>query len=235
MNNTILKMNQLICQVGAFRLGPVDFSLESGEYLMLTGPTGSGKTLFLELVAGLRQPSGGAIFLGGVNITGIPPEERFLGFAYQDSLLYPFLNVAENILFGAKARKKAKEPGIRERFDYLTDIMKIRHILSRYPRFLSGGEKQRVSLARALLMGPPLLLLDEPLSSLDPETKNTLRELLREIYQKEKVTVIHVTHDPTEVTCLGTRQLMLRNGKIDFEPKVNPTPIIPMDAGIIVS
>lgn len=209
-----MEIRQLSCKAGKFLLKGINARLVAGEYLMVAGPTGSGKTLLLETLAGLRHPSEGHIYLNGEEITDFPPEKRFLGFAYQDSLLYPFMNVRDNILFAAKVRDKGRNLLIQRRLAELADIMKITHLLERFPRFLSGGEKQRVSLARAILLRPPLLLLDEPLSALDSQTKSSLRELLRELHRENEMIVIHVTHDPEEALQLGTRLLVLEDGQM---------------------
>ena len=214
MKPLLLQVSALNVQAGRFALQNISFSLEMGAYFIILGPTGCGKTMLLETLAGLRKPVSGKILLKGKDITYFPPEERGLGFAYQDSLLYPFLNVKENILFGAKAGKKGRDVNILKRMDRLAEAMGISHLLPRYPSALSGGEKQRVSLARAILTNPPLLLLDEPLSALDPQTRDSMRTLLQEIHQAEGMGIIHVTHDFNEALQLGTQALVMNNGNI---------------------
>lgn len=201
--------------VGKFSLKNIEFSMRSNDYIVILGPTGCGKTVLLETIAGLRALNGGALFLSGQEITHLPPERRRLGFAYQDSLLYPFLTVQDNILFGAKARRMNDAHEMRRRVEYLAETMNISHLLDRYPRFLSGGERQRVSLARAILTRPPLLLLDEPLSALDRQTRHSMQELLLEIHLTEGIGVIHVTHDFSEALQLGSHMIILYNGQVE--------------------
>lgn len=214
MKNGLLEVKNLSVKTGSFSLSNVSFSINTSDYLMILGPTGSGKTILLECIAGLRPIQSGEIFLNGERITNIPPEQRHFGFAYQDSLLYPFLTVQENILFGAKARGMARNTKVQEHMYRLVEIMNISHILQRYPKHLSGGERQRVSLARALITKPPLLLLDEPLSALDPSTRLSLQNLLREIHTTESLGIIHVTHDFSEAMQLGTQMIVISNGSI---------------------
>jgi molybdate transport system ATP-binding protein len=221
MSDDFLRLCQLACQTDHFCLGAMDLKVRRGEYVMITGPTGSGKTMLLEILAGLRKPSGGSVFYQGVNITDWLPEQRVLGFAYQDSLLYPFLTVGDNILFGAKMRGRGHEAALRKRALELAEAMGLTHLLERYPRLLSGGEKQRVSLARALLLQPSWLLLDEPLSSLDAQTKQNLRGLLRQLHQQGQVTVLHVTHDREDVDCLGTRLVELERGQLTHNSAIS--------------
>jgi ABC-type sugar transport system ATPase subunit len=214
MSNDFLRLQRLICRTDRFCFGELDLEVAAGEYLMVTGMTGSGKTTLLELVAGLRQPTGGSIVCDGIEITAWPPEKRVLGFAYQDSLLFPFLSVRDNILFGAKIRGRAKEAELQRRAVELAELMGIDRLLDCDPGRLSGGEKQRVSLARALLLKPPLLLLDEPFAALDGGTKRNLRELLRKLHQIEQMTVLHVSHDSDDWRQLGTGMVRLERGKL---------------------
>jgi len=214
MNTKLLSVEKLNFKVDNFSLREITFFLNTDQYLIILGPTGCGKTILLETLAGLRKACGGKIFLRGKNITSFPPESRSFGFAYQDSLLYPFLNVKDNILFGARSKKLHRQAAILKRADKIAEAMGITHLLARYPRFLSGGEKQRVSLARAILMSPPVLLLDEPLSALDPKTRYSMQELLQEIHRTEEMGIIHVTHDFNEALQLGTDMLVMHNGEI---------------------
>jgi molybdate transport system ATP-binding protein len=206
-------------KAGKFQLQDISFSLEARQYLVVLGPTGCGKTVLLETLAGLRHPTGGKILLDNIDITHLPPEARRFGFAYQDSLLFPFLNVRDNILFAARSDRQYTDPSVRKRAGDLAEAMGISHLLDRFPRFLSGGEKQRVSLARAFLMKPPLLLLDEPLSSLDPQTRSSIRELLKNLHNKEESGIIHVTHDFNEALQLGTHLIVMDDGRILQEGK----------------
>ncbi|TCO71832.1 ABC transporter ATP-binding protein [Marinisporobacter balticus] len=214
MKKTFFQVEGLRVEAGGFQLQDISFSLHKKEYTMILGPTGCGKTMLLETLAGLRKPIMGQIFLNNTNITTWSPEARCFGFAYQDSLLYPFLNVEENILFGASAQKRHKEVEIRKRLNRITEAMGISHLLQRVPRLLSGGEKQRVSLARAILCSPPVLLLDEPLSALDPQTRHAMQALLHELHHSEGLGIIHVTHDFNEALQLGTQLIVMNQGKI---------------------
>ncbi|UWG98524.1 ATP-binding cassette domain-containing protein [Dehalobacter sp. DCM] len=214
MKTSLLQVSDLNVKAGKFALQDISFSLRKGAYLIVLGPTGCGKTMLLETLAGLRKPASGRILLEGTEITAHSPETRGFGFAYQDSLLYSFLNVKENILFGAKAQKKHKDTALIKRMNRLAEAMGITHLLQRYPSHLSGGEKQRVSLARAILSHPPLLLLDEPLSALDPQTRDSMRAIMQEIHQSEGMGIIHVTHDFNEALQLGTQIMVINQGKV---------------------
>jgi len=210
----LLELRGVACRAGAFRIGPVELSLAAGEYRCVMGATGSGKTVLLETVAGIRPAARGAILLDGGDITDEPPERRGFGFSYQDSLLFPFLNVRENILFGVTRgrRRPPRDPAVEARLLGLARLMGIDSLLSRNPRFLSGGERQRVSLARALLPAPRLALLDEPLSAVDADTALRVRELLLAVRRERKTAVIHVTHDPREAALLADSVSKIENG-----------------------
>ncbi|ADY56789.1 Sulfate-transporting ATPase [Syntrophobotulus glycolicus DSM 8271] len=214
MRAPLFEVSNLNVQAGGFKLQDITFSLESKDYLVILGPTGCGKTIMLETLAGLRKAKSGKVFLQGEEISAWPPEMRGFGFAYQDSLLYPFLTVKENILFAAKARRKHKEHGTLKRVSMLAEAMGITHLLDCFPLTLSGGEKQRVSLARAILVCPPVLLLDEPLSALDPQKRDALRSLLQDIHKNEGMGIIHVTHDFKDAMYLADQVLVMNQGKI---------------------
>lgn len=214
MKKQSLVVENLSVRAGGFRLRDISFAMGQSDYVVILGPTGCGKTMLLETIAGLRRAERGRIYLESREITALPPEGRSFGFAYQDSLLYPFLNVRDNILFGAKAKKRDREKAVRERLDQIARKMGIAHLLDRYPGALSGGEKQRVSLARAILLNPAVLLLDEPLSALDPRMRQSMRELLRDLHRTEQIGIIHVTHDFNEALQLGTEVLVMEEGRI---------------------
>lgn len=211
--NPILSIEDLQFNLPQFQLHIQNMSLDQGEYFVIVGKTGSGKTVLLECLAGIKEVVNGHIIMDTVDITNQSPENRQIGFAYQDSLLFPFMTVQENILVSAKARNLHKEMEILQRMHDLVDRMGIAHLVSRYPRHLSGGERQRVSLARAILLRPRLLLLDEPLSALDTTMRKEMSDLLKELHQKEGMTMIHVTHDISEALQLGTQMAVLQEGQ----------------------
>jgi len=189
---------------GNFSLREVDLDIAAGEYFVLLGPTGAGKTVFLETIAGLRRPSRGQIHLAGRDVTSLPPEARRVGFVYQSQALFPHLTVAENIAFGPHLQGLPPDQ-VARRVEEIAASLGIGHLLSRTPRTLSGGEAQRVALARALALQPDVLLLDEPLSALDPGTREALQEELRRLHRERGTTTIHVTHNFEEAISLGDR------------------------------
>lgn len=214
MSGPILSAERIEHRAGSFALSVKALRIETGEYVCLTGPSGSGKTTLLETIAGIRRLHAGSIRYRGVDVTKSPPEERFIGFAYQDSLLLPFLNAEDNILFGARAGSRYVDGASRDRARALMARMGIEPLRERFPRHLSGGERQRVSLARALLRKPPLALLDEPLASLDPELRRSLRDFLKTLGKEEGIAVLHVTHDAAEAAELADRVVRMRGGRL---------------------
>ncbi len=208
-----LAVEGLDIRAGGFRLEGISLSVAGGEYMILLGPTGAGKTILLEAIAGLRRPVGGRVILDGSDITSAPPEHRGIGFLYQDYALFPHLTVAENIAFGLKARGKRRD-AIRSRVEEIAHLLEIEGLLSRRTDGLSGGEKQRVGLGRALAIEPRLLLLDEPLSALDPETRAGLERELARVHRALKTTSVHVTHDFEEAIGLGDRIAVMDRGRI---------------------
>ncbi|AKB26954.1 Tungstate ABC transporter, ATP-binding protein WtpC [Methanosarcina siciliae T4/M] len=193
-----------------FSLDNLSLKVESGEYFVILGPTGAGKTLLLELVAGFHVPDSGRILLDGKDVSDLPPEKHDLAFVYQNYSLFPHMNVKKNIEFGMKM-KKIKDP--KRVLDTSRDL-KIEHLLDRNPLTLSGGEQQRVALARALVTNPNILLLDEPLSALDPRTQEKAREMLSFLHKKNKLTVLHITHDQTEARIMADRIAVVMDGKL---------------------
>lgn len=196
-----------------FALRDVNLTIETSEYFMLVGPTGAGKTLLLETIAGLHSPDSGEIWSDDINITGLEPEKRGVGIVYQDSALFPHLSVAGNITFGLRVRKVNKS-SIEKSLQEMAATVGVTHLLNRMPGNLSGGERQKVALARALIVKPRVLLLDEPLSALDPESRENLREELRALHKTLGITTVHVTHDFDEAISLGNRLAVLGDGEI---------------------
>ncbi len=213
MRGGALHLDGVEITAGRFRLHPLTLTVRAGEYLVIVGPTGAGKTLILETIAGLRPLQGGRITLDGEEIDRRPPEHREIGFVYQDYLLFPHLTVRENIIFGLRLRKM-DDAVIRKRLSELATILSIEPLLQRRPVTLSGGEAQRVALARALAIEPRVLLLDEPLSSLDPMTRQHLRRALRHLHRRLQVTILHVTHDFDEAFTLGERVAVIHEGRL---------------------
>ena len=226
----MIRLEGLRVQAGGFSLKIERLSLAAGEYVMLLGPTASGKTVLLETVAGLRRPQSGRIWFGEREVTGEAPEKRGAGLVYQDYALFPHLTVAENIGFGLRGRRGRRRTGGTgatggtagdgdggdrgDRVRALAGMLGIDGLLSRYPEGLSGGEQQRVALARALAVEPEVLLLDEPLSALDGPTRLELQGELRRVHQETGATILHVTHDLDEALALGDRMAVLIDGEL---------------------
>jgi len=196
-----------------FSLKNVSFSVNKGEHFIILGPTAAGKTLILETIAGFYVPRTGKILLNGKDITHIPPEKRNIGFVYQDYSLFPHMNVKENVAFGLKMQKLPKTE-VEAKVQEIMDSMGISYLQNRLPSTLSGGEQQRVALARSLVIDPEILLLDEPLSALDPRTRESLREELKRIHEVRNTTTIHVTHDQDEALALADRIGVIMDGEL---------------------
>jgi ABC-type Fe3+/spermidine/putrescine transport system ATPase subunit len=210
----MIKIEGLHILFDTFKIIDLNIQIEEGEFHFLLGPTGSGKTLILESIIGLRKPKSGRIWIGDREVQGLPPELRGISYVPQDLALFPHLNVKENILFGVKARNldmKIYEEYVRT----LIEVMKIEHLLGRYPAYLSGGEKKRVALLRALAPKPNLLLLDEPLSGLDPSIKVDIQHLLKNLHSSFHPTTLCVTHDFEEVYFLGDEMTIFIDGKVE--------------------
>lgn len=199
--------------LGDFSLNKINIEVRSGEFFTILGPTGAGKTVILELIAGLYMPETGKVMINGSDAINIPPDKREIGFVYQDYALFPHLNVYKNITFGLKLRKISSLI-VQEDVKILADMLNIGHLLERFPGTLSGGEQQRVSLARALIMKPKILLMDEPFSAVDPNTRRMLCKLLKEVHKKYQCTVVHVTHDFNEASSLADRIGVILDGEV---------------------
>lgn len=220
MELPLLELASISYGAGDFHLSDISLTLSSGEYRCVVGPTGSGKTVLLELIAGIRKPDRGIILCKGKDITALPPEERCFGFSYQDSLLFPFLSIRDNILFGLSGGRNDAVRRIKkelvDRLMFIAGQTQISHLLDRHPKNLSGGERQRVALARAIIIEPRLLLLDEPLSALDIETSAEIRQLIRSVTRSRNIAVIHVTHNPVEVEDLADHVTKINAGCLEY-------------------
>jgi len=209
----MLKIENVSKDLGEFRLENVSLEVQDGEYLVIIGPTGAGKTILLETVAGIYPPDSGKVFLNETEITGLPAWERNITMVYQDYMLFPHLNVEENIGFGLKNRKLDKEE-IAGKVREVAEIFGIGHLLHRYPDTLSGGEQQRAAISRAIVLEPEVLLLDEPLSALDGQTRERLRTELKKLHSHFGTTIIHITHNFEEVFSLADRVAVMNQGRI---------------------
>ncbi len=204
----MLELSGIAKRLGAFSVSQLDLVVNEGEYFVLLGPSGVGKTVLLEMIAGLISPDAGTVLWHDRDITRTPPEARRFAVVYQDNALFPHMTVAANIAYGIRSCDAAKRVGS------LAHDLGIQSLLNRYPAKLSGGEQQRVALARALVTGPELILLDEPLSSLDLVTRRQLRRELKRIHVETGTTFLHVTHDTEEAMSLGDRIGVMLGGRV---------------------
>ena len=205
----------------------ISLTVEEGSFTTLLGPSGCGKTTLLRLISGFLEPQSGEVLIDGVNQAGIEVNERKVGMVFQDYALFPHLSVRQNIAYGLKIQKDTKND-IESKVLEIAHALGIEDLLTRYPNELSGGQQQRVALARALVLKPKILLMDEPLSSLDTRLRTKVREELKEIQKKLRITTVYVTHDQEEALSLSTKIAVLSEGKllqegspkeIYFEPK----------------
>jgi molybdate/tungstate transport system ATP-binding protein len=211
----MLELRGLRKRLGALALEDVDLRLDAGEYFVLLGPSGVGKTVLLEMVAGLIAPDAGQVLADGVDLTTTPPERRGFSLVCQEYALFPHLTVAENIAYGLRTRGVPA----RERTAQVGEVARrlgIEALLRRTPEGLSGGEQQRVALARALVTAPAVLLLDEPLAALDRPLRLRLRRELKRVQRESGRTFLHVTHDPEEAFFLGDRVGIMLHGRLQW-------------------
>ena len=209
----MIRLENLTVKLKQFTLYGINLEVQLGEYFIILGPTGAGKTLLLETIAGLRKSDAGSIFINDVDVTHMEPERRRIGFVYQDYALFPHLSVRDNIVFGLKCRR-APKADIDAKLKQLAELLNIDQLLERKPQTLSGGEKQKVALARALSTDPDVVLLDEPISALDPQQRENVQNDLRDICKKLNRTFIHVTHNFEEALALGDSIGVLSEGRL---------------------
>ena len=212
-NKTYFQCERLSFNVGQFHMRSLSLGIEEGEYFVLTGPNGSGKTVLVKLIAGLLRPSSGDIRLAGKSIISTPPWKRHLGYVPQDGLLFPNRTVRQNIAFGLEVRRVNSKLR-KARVERVSELVGVSHLLDRMPKGLSGGERQKVSLARALVLEPSVLLLDEPVSSVDEDARNILCTEIRSIQQRIGVTTIHISHNSQETQIVADRVGVMVNGTL---------------------
>jgi len=208
----LLSVERISKSFGSPVITDVSFEVQPGQYFVLLGASGVGKSVLLETIAGLIRPDAGRIFLDGKDITNEKMQKRKISLVFQNSALFPHMTVYDNIAYPLQCRK-LKDSQIRERIGKLAEDFAVAALLKRNPRTLSGGESQRVSLARAVASEPRCLLLDEPISSLDVKSRPQMRALLRKINAKGQA-IVHVTHDYTEAVSLGTHIAVMEGGRI---------------------
>ncbi len=209
----MFRIEKLVYRVDSFQLGPLSLELKKGEFYTIMGPSGAGKSVLLELISGLRREKQGTVIIAGADSSNLPPERRRVGMVFQKNLLFPHLTVFDNIAFGLRV-KKLPESLVRQKIKKIAELTGISHLLYRSVHGLSGGESQRIALARALVTDPVLLLLDEPFNALDRTAREELRGELRRIQKQLDVTTIFVTHDFEEAAVLSDRIGVLINGQI---------------------
>jgi len=209
----MIKIENLSNDWKEFKIKNINLQFDDGKYFVILGPSGSGKTMLLELIAGIWLPDSGKIYMDDQDITMFPPEKRGLGFVYQNYMLFPHRTVFENIAFGLKVRGVGKAE-IKTKVDEMMQLFNISNLADRYPRNISGGEQQRTALARALIIRPKVLLMDEPLSALDKKTRDQLIVEFKDMHKKFDVTIIHVTHNFDEALILADKIAIMRDGQI---------------------
>jgi ABC-type sugar transport system ATPase subunit len=208
----MLEVRKISCHFGDFSLHDININVNEGEYFILSGPSGAGKTVLFEIIAGIIEPSSGKVILDGKDITHEKIQHRDIGLVFQDGAIFPHLKVKENIAFALKHRGYGDALIFSEVMD-IASKLSITHLLNRKPTTLSGGELQRVAIARTLVLKPSCLLLDEPLSSLDIQLREEIRTLLRNL-NREGLTILHITHEFNEAYALADRISIMDNGRI---------------------
>ncbi len=210
-----LSLNNLTIRYGGTTVVR-NFNLEvrNGEMVSLLGPSGAGKTTVLKSVAGLIKPHAGEISIDGLPVTNLPPEKRNAVMVFQKSLLFPFMNVAQNIAFGLRMQGRRQDAQVQKKIRDIMQLTELSGLERRKVHELSGGQQQRVSLARALVLKPAILLLDEPLSNLDANLRQQMRELIQDIQTETGITTLFVTHDQAEALMMSHRVGLLLGGRL---------------------
>ncbi len=211
--DNVVEIRNYSLKRGSFALKDVNLNVKRGESFAVLGKTGSGKTMLLESIAGYYSDGSGDILINGRKVTSLPVEERNIGFVYQDHGLFPHMTVFKNIAYGLFMRKMKKEE-IRKKVEEISEDFGISHILKQYPGTISGGEKQRTAMARALITKPEILLLDEPFSALDPATKESVYTRFKAVKSEYRCPILFVTHDFNEAVLLADRIGIMDEGRL---------------------
>jgi len=193
----------------------ISLSIELGEFFSLLGPSGCGKTTTLRLIAGFETPTSGEILLNDQSVAALPPYRRNVSTVFQNYALFPHLTVAQNIAFGLERRPKAGKRAVREKVEQALALVQLSGKASRLPSQISGGERQRVALARSLVLEPKVLLLDEPLSALDPKLRKQMRKELKSLQRRVGIAFLFITHDQEEALSLSDRMAVMNEGKLE--------------------
>jgi len=209
----MIRIENLHFAVGTFALKGLSLHVAPSEYFVLLGPSGSGKTLLAECLCGLNRIDSGRIRIGGCDVTDLEPRNRGIGYLPQDYALFPHKTVRQNISFGPESRRVPR-PAVEKRVESLMEMVGVAHLADRFPQKLSGGEQQRVALARALAIEPQLLLLDEPVSALDEQTRDTLCRQLRGLQRQTRTTAVHICHNFAEMLTVADRVGVIYQGRI---------------------
>jgi multiple sugar transport system ATP-binding protein len=211
-----IRLENLVKQFGptVTAVAGVNLDIRDGEFMVFVGPSGCGKTTTLNMIAGLEEPTRGSVIINDMVVNDLEPGERGLGMVFQNLALFPHMTVFENIAFGLRV-KKVPAVQVRERVTRVAETFQIAHLLAKKPGQCSGGEAQRVALARTTITNPNVLLLDEPLSSLDAKLRVEMRTELKQLHERLKSTFIYVTHDQAEAMTMGDRIVVMREGRIE--------------------
>ena len=221
MNSVGISVTNMSVELGDFSITDMSFEIPAGSYAALMGQTGCGKSTILECISGLRQIQAGTICVGGRDVTKLPAAARGIGYVPQDHALFPTMTVRRHLQFPLEIRNWPPQKR-DQRASELAELLGIAPLLDRYPKGLSGGEGQRVALGRALSFEPAVLLLDEPLSAVDENTREQMYEHLRRMHHHTNCTVLHVTHNPDEATALASVTLRFVDGELQADDEPNP-------------